>query len=123
MYGRYGIDQFSRAIVITGLALSLIASLTKNSLLIFIAYIPIIYAFYRILSKNIQKRTRENFIYCDLIRKTKAKLNNYKLLLIGTRTHKYYKCKKCRQIIRIPRGKGKICISCPKCRNEFISRT
>jgi hypothetical protein len=123
MYGRYGFDQYTRAIILTGLAITLIASLTRNSLIILLSYIPIIYAFFRILSKNIQKRSKENYIYCDIIRKVKVNFNNFKLLAIGTKTHKYYKCRNCRQMIRIPRGKGKISISCPKCKKEFVSRT
>lgn len=123
MYGRYGNDQLSLATIITGLVLILIASMTGIGLLIYIAYIPVIYAFYRIMSRDIQKRTGENKIFLDLVRKIKVKLNNSKSLLIGTKTHKFYRCKKCKQIIRIPRGKGKIRISCPKCRNGFISRT
>lgn len=123
MYGRYGIDQYTRAIIILGLIMTLISSLTRNSIIMMLSYIPIVYAFYRILSKNIQKRSRENYIYCDIIRKIKVKINNFKLLLIGTKTHKYYKCKNCRQMIRVPRGKGKISISCPKCKKEFVSRT
>lgn len=123
MYGRYGVDQYSRAVIIFGLVISLIASFTRIPAIMFLSYIPIVYAFFRILSKNVQKRARENFVYCEIIRKLKVKLNNFKLLIIGTKTHKYFRCKSCKQMIRIPRGKGKVSISCPKCRKEFVSRT
>lgn len=123
MYGRYGLDQLSRAIMYFALALALIASFTRSRVLVSLAYLAIIYALFRILSKNIQKRQRENFIYIDFAGKTKTRLKNFKLLLVGTKTHKYYRCRNCRQMIRIPRGKGKVSIICPKCRREFISRT
>lgn len=123
MYGRYGFDQLSRDIILFSLFITLIASLTRSSLLLWLAYIPLFYAIFRILSRDTQKRARENYIYADLIRKVKVRAKNTKLLLVGTRTHKFYRCKGCRQMIRIPRGKGKISISCPKCRREFISRS
>lgn len=123
MYGRYGFDQLSRDIILFSLFITLIASMTRSSLLLWLAYIPLFYAIFRILSRDTQKRARENYIYADLIRKVKVRAKNTKLLLVGTRTHKFYRCKGCRQMIRIPRGKGKISISCPKCRREFISRS
>lgn len=123
MYGRYGFDRFSSAIILFTLFMALTASLTHSSLLLWLSYIPLIYAFFRILSKNTQKRAKENYIYCEIISKVKAEAKNAKLLLVGTKTHKYYRCKGCRQMLRIPRGKGKIRISCPKCKREFISRT
>ncbi|NLC19431.1 MAG: hypothetical protein GX757_09490 [Clostridiales bacterium] len=123
MYGRYGVDRFSRDIILFSLFITLIASMTRSSLLLWLAYIPLFYAIFRILSRDTQKRARENYIYADLIRKVKVRAKNTKLLLVGTRTHKFYRCKGCRQMIRIPRGKGKISISCPKCRREFISRS
>jgi len=123
MYGRYGFDQFSRAIIFFSLFIALIASLTRSSLLLWLSYIPLIYAIFRILSRDTYKRARENYIYCDILRKMKVRVKNTKLLLVGTKTHKFFRCKGCRQMIRIPRGKGKISITCPKCKREFISRT
>jgi ribosomal protein L37AE/L43A len=61
--------------------------------------------------------------YYKVADSVKRSLTNLKLSLVGTKTHKYYRCTHCRQLIRVPRGKGKICISCPKCRTEFIKRT
>lgn len=123
MYGRYGFDQLTRALVLIALALSVIAAITRSGLLMLIAYIPIVYAIFRILSKNIDRRTQENQAYYAIMRKSGTKLKNFKLRLVGTKTHKYYRCRNCRQMIRVPRGKGRISISCPKCRTEFIRRT
>jgi len=123
MNGRYGFDQFGRDLIWLGLFLTLIATFTRNGLLAILSYVPIIYALYRVFSKDIEKRTREYLRYHEMFQKVKVKIKNYKLLLIGTKSHKYFRCKNCRQIIRIPRGKGKVSISCPRCRTEFISRT
>jgi len=123
MYGRYGLDQFSRGLVILSLILSIAASFSRVFLLILIAYIPFVYAVVRILSKNYPRRNRENQLYCRMMDDIKKKFSSLKLSLVGTKTHKYYKCTRCKQSIRVPRGKGKICITCPKCRNEFVRRT
>jgi hypothetical protein len=123
MYGRYGFDNYSRALIITALIISVASAFTRNGILILISYVPIIYAIFRTLSKNIAKRSQENLIYCNMTGNIRKKLNNLKLSLIGTKTHKYYRCRHCRQMIRVPRGKGRISISCPKCRTEFIRKT
>lgn len=123
MYGRYGFDQFSRAIIMSALLITLLASVTRSSILLGLSYVPLAYAMFRMLSKNTQKRARENYVYCEIIRKIKVQFKNNRLLLFGSKTHKFFRCKNCRQMIRIPRGKGKICISCPKCRSEFVGRS
>jgi hypothetical protein len=123
MYGRYGFDQFSRALVVLSLVISLITTFTRADIFVMLAYIPFAYALYRILSKNIAKRTQENMKYCGVANSFKNKFNQFKLSVLGTKTHKYFKCTHCKQTIRIPRGKGKISITCPKCKAEFVRRT
>lgn len=123
MYGRYGFDQLSRALIIASLILSVITSFVRVSGLLTIAYIPLVYAIFRITSKNISRRSAENIKYCSMSNSLRNRLQQFKLMLIGTKTHKYYKCRHCKQTIRVPRDKGKICITCPKCHAEFIRRT
>ncbi len=123
MYGRYGFDQFTRALIICALVLSILMNLTRISWLILIAYLPFIYALFRVFSKDIQRRTQENMAYMRITGKLRNQFVHLKLYLVGTKTHKYYKCAHCKQMIRVPRGKGRISISCPKCRKEFIRRT
>jgi hypothetical protein len=123
MYGRYGVDRFSQALIYMTLAVSIIATFSRYRMIFLVSYALLAYAIFRMISKNISKRSQENMIYCRLMGSIKKSLNQIKLSLIGTKTHKYYKCKHCRQMIRVPRGKGKICITCPKCRAEFVKRT
>jgi DNA-directed RNA polymerase subunit RPC12/RpoP len=124
MYGRYGFDQYSRTLIVISLSLSIIVmTITRFTPIYILAYIPLIYAIYRALSKNISKRSMENMIYLNIAGSARKKMNQLKLNLVGTKTHKYYKCSNCKQIIRVPRGKGKICITCPKCKSEFFKRT
>lgn len=123
MYGRYGFDQYTRALIFISFFISLLSIVVRFLPLTILSYILLIYAIFRTASKNISKRSQENLIYFKLSGAVKNKFKNLKLTLIGTKTHKYYKCSRCSQIIRVPRGKGKICITCPKCRTEFTKRT
>ena len=123
MYGRYGFDQFTRTLVIISLVLSLITSFFRLNWLVVLAYIPFFFALYRAISKDHQKRLRENTAYLKMAGNLRGKFQSAKLSLVGTKTHKYYTCSKCRQTIRVPRDKGKIAITCPKCKHEFVRRT
>lgn len=123
MFGRYGFDQFGRALIILSLVLSLLTGFLKFLPFYLIAYIPLFYAMYRILSKNTAQRMKENMLYCKQMQAFQNRMKHLKLALIGTKTHKYYSCPQCKQTIRVPRDRGKIAITCPKCKREFVKKT
>ena len=115
MYGRYGNDRLNMFLLITGVILCLISmfvrSLTVNVILTVISYALMIWAIFRSMSRNKYLRYQEN-------RKFLSFRNRFK-----DRKHRYFKCPKCRQSVRVPRHKGKIAITCPKCRERFIKKT
>lgn len=125
MEGRYGADNLSRALLFLSLFLLLIIGLLPKSLSILsvIAYIPTIICIYRIFSKNIFKRQRENYKYLRLesyaLKRLKLKLNVAK----DYKTHKYFNCPDCKQRLRVPRGQGNITITCPKCKKSFKAKS
>jgi len=80
----------------------------------------LIYSYFRMLSKNTQKRYKENLMYVGCTKHIRGWFNAWKLRFKERKTHHIYRCKKCGQNIRVPKGKGRICITCPKCKNEFI---
>lgn len=123
MYGRYGMDHLSRFLIGITLLLSIIGSLSKKSIIIYISYLFLFFVLFRMFSKNIQQRAKENMIFVQLFQRIINSFQKLKRTFFGTKTHKYYRCPGCRQTIRVPKGKGKICITCPKCRAEFIRRT
>lgn len=122
MYNKYGADEFGNALVITALVISLIASIAQNMWLSLIAWLMLIYEIYRMLSRNYVKRRLENDRYRSCIaivkRRFKVTKNN-----ITDKSSRYYLCPNCHQMIRIPRGKGKITITCPTCRKEFDKKS
>lgn len=115
MEGRYGSDKLNTAILMTALVLVLVYSFLPfglvKILLWLISYALMIWAIFRMLSRNTYRRYQENRRFLQI---TDG---------IRDREHRYYNCPTCRQRVRVPRGKGKIAISCPKCREKFIRKT
>ena len=111
MYGRNGSDQFSWALVLMGVLLCVISSLTDIGLLYVVGYVPLVFAIYRMYSRNLEKRHQENVRFLNLFTRLKDRQN------------RYFSCPSCRQMLRVPRGKGRINIRCHKCGRQFIRKT
>jgi uncharacterized paraquat-inducible protein A len=115
MEGRYGSDKLNTAILVAALVLVLVYTflplgLVKTVLWI-LSYVLMFWAIYRMLSRNTYRRYQENRRFLQFVDG------------IRDREHRYYDCPNCRQRVRVPRGKGKISISCPKCREKFVRKT
>ena len=115
MYGRYGHDKLNRAILTAGVVMSLLTLLMPiwwlDLLLTMGAYALLVWSLVRCFSRNHYKRYQENRRY--LLMRDRMK----------DRNNRYFDCPKCRQTVRVPRGKGKIAITCPKCREKFVKKT
>ncbi len=119
MVGRYGVDDFSKFLLGTALALCILDIFIDNVILNSWFFVIIIYAYFRIFSKNTMKRYQENLKFLQIKNKVLSKWNSEKSIMKQRKTHHIYKCPTCQQKIRIPKGKGRICITCPKCKTEF----
>ena len=115
MAGRYGTDKLNMVILSIGLAVSLLSVVFRyppvNLLLVLLSYGLMIWAIFRTLSRNTYKRYQENRKFLQVIGRLKDRHN------------RYFDCPKCRQMVRVPRGKGKISITCPRCHEKFIRKT
>lgn len=115
MTGRYGTDRLNMVILGVGVILCLVSIFVKapivNLVLTILSYACMIWAIFRCLSRNTYKRYQENRKFSMMIERIKD------------RDHRYFDCPRCRQPVRVPRGKGKIAITCPKCREKFIRKT
>ena len=115
MAGRYGTDKLNMLILSVGLAVSLLSVFVQyapvNLLLVVLSYGLMIWAIFRTLSRNTYKRYEENRKFRQFFDRLKD------------REHRYYTCPKCHQSVRVPRGKGKIAITCPRCRERFVRKT
>ncbi len=115
MAGRYGTDRLNMVILCAGLAASLLSVWIKispfNVIFWALSYGLMIWAICRSLSRNTYKRYLENRKFLQVFDRLKD------------RQHRYFDCPKCHQTVRVPRGKGKISITCPRCREKFVKKT
>ena len=123
MYGRYGLDSLSKMLVVCALVIDLISALANSIVISVIALVPFIVAVLRILSKNKAKRVKENYRYLSYTQQIRKNARKLKQRIMELRTHKYYKCPSCKTKLRVPRGKGKVKITCPKCRESFVAKS
>ena len=123
MAGRYGPDHLNAAIIIVSLVVGIVSRIVFLSVLIYLSYLLLALAIFRMLSRNMRKRRAENdrFLryWWPVRQKTKAFFSNLK----SRKTHKFYRCPSCSNLLRVPRGKGKVQITCPKCGERFIKKT
>ncbi len=115
MAGRYGTDKLNMTILTVGVVLS-ISSLfvpvgTVKLIMMLLCYGLMFWAIFRMLSRQTYKRYQENRKYLQMLERFRD------------REHRYYDCPRCRQQVRVPRGKGKISITCPKCKEKFTKKT
>lgn len=124
MYGRYGSDQLNVTILIVAVVLSLVNSVLTVALHFSVIYRGIVspflsllmyallgYAIFRMFSRNIYRRQRENRKFAQLWSR------------LRDRSNRYFRCPSCKQTVRVPKHRGKICIRCPKCGEKFIRKT
>lgn len=114
MIGRNGFDHFSRALVFMSMALILADIIIPGRILRTIGIFLMIYSYYRAFSRNIPRRSGENqwFITCVMM-----PLNAYSKR--DRKNYKYFKCPSCKQVLRAPKGRGKIRVTCSRCHNIF----
>jgi uncharacterized paraquat-inducible protein A len=115
MEGRYGNDKLNSAILGGALVMVILALFIRNPLINLIlhgvSYALMFWSIARSLSRNTYKRYEENRRFLRLLDQLKDK------------DHRYYSCPKCKQTVRVPKGKGKIAITCPRCREKFIRKS
>lgn len=123
MSGRYGTDELSKFMLAVCLVLLVINIFTGVQGVYLIALVLLGVCYFRMFSRNYVKRSEENRKYLDMVWKIKNWFLKKKNRIIQSKDFHIYKCPSCGQKIRIPRGKGKICITCPKCRNQFEKKS
>ena len=123
MIGRYGTDELSRFLMWTGLVLMLLSWARPLRFLVIPAWIVLIYAYYRCFSRKIAGRSRERDIYIRITGRFKSFFSVNVRKIKERKTHIFYSCPGCHATVRVPRGKGRIAITCRKCGREFIKTT
>ena len=115
MAGRYGTDRLNMVILCVALVASILSAVSGGGLvtvvLWLLSYGLMFWAIFRFMSRNTYKRYQENRRFLMIFDRLKDRQN------------RYYTCPRCRQTVRVPRGKGKIAITCPRCKERFIKKT
>lgn len=122
MQGRYGNDPLNRFLMIVSLIIMILAIIWKPQIYV-IAIAVLGWGYYRMFSRKVYTRAVENQRYLEVRDSVLAKLDKKRNFLIQRKNYHIYKCPGCGQKVRVPRGKGKIQVHCPKCGEDFIKRS
>ena len=123
MQGRYGADQMGQMLSAVSMVFLIISLFSRNQAWFLLAVIGIVYNYFRMFSKNISKRYAENQKYLKMTAGIRRELASWKSQLAQRKIYHIYRCPGCKQKIRVPRGRGKIEIRCPKCNTRFVKKS
>ena len=123
MIGRYGQDHLNVFLLIVAILLTLLGSLLRLGILYLISYAVLIVCFFRLLSRNITARRKENDRFIRFWWPIRTRFFNFFRRLKDGRKFKYFQCSGCHCTLRVPRGKGKVQITCPKCGERSVRKT
>lgn len=119
MYGRYGGDQLSRLQVWTGFILYMLAILTGIGIFSMFGLALYIWAFFRIFSRNVEKRAAENQKFMQLTSGSRLRATQARNRWKNRKEYKYFRCPKCRSWLKLPHNVGEVTVTCGKCRHQF----
>ena len=120
MMGRNGTDQLSIALLIAGFVISLFSNFFWP--LIFLSYAIYIWMLFRMFSRNLPARQRENQVFLRIWRPITQWFSFQRTRFRDRKLYRYFKCPHCGLRLRAPKGRGKIQVTCQKCHTEFIKR-
>ena len=119
MAGRNGLDTLGLASVIAAVAVNVLAQILDSYILSVVAMALMVYAFFRILSRNVTRRRQESYRFEHLFSSVRGGVAGWIDRRRQSKDYKFFTCPGCRNKLRVPRGKGKIQITCPKCGQRF----
>ena len=123
MQGRYGVDSLSRFLSIVLLAIIILGMFIRIPLSGTITLVILVILYWRMFSRNIPKRYEENQKFLQTRDKLLGRFSDFGSNMSQMKDYHIYKCPRCNQKIRIPRGKGHIMVRCPKCGYEFHKKS
>ncbi|MCD8039199.1 MAG: hypothetical protein LUE96_08965 [Lachnospiraceae bacterium] len=127
MRSRYGVDQLSSFLTWGGVIFILIDMFARTGIFYLLGIIMLIYGYIRVLSKKYERRAAQNRWFLERTAGIRGFFKSFSNRMRKRREvgkdYKVFTCSRCRQMIRVPKKKGKIEIRCPKCGNTFIKRT
>lgn len=119
MMGRHGSDQLSFALLVVGIVLSLVSSITGMLLFYYLGLAAYIWSIFRMFSRNSAKRIAENQKYLNLRSNFKSNISQFFVRLKNGKKYRYFRCPECKARLRLPRKVGEVTVTCGKCRHQF----
>ena len=116
-------DSLGRFTIIAGVAAMLLAGWNNSMILSLLSWGCIIYSYFRMFSRNIPARQREYYAFLKVWGPVQGWFRLQKRKFAERRLYRYFRCPKCRQQLRAPRGRGKIEVTCQRCRHVFQTKT
>lgn len=123
MQGRNGPDQLSRFVCLAALVLILLNVFVRSSVLWVLGLALLVYAYFRMFSRNVYRRREENGRFLQLQYKVQGQLRDWRERWRQRREYAFFRCPSCRAMLRVPRGKGRIRVTCRKCGSAFERKT
>lgn len=129
MSRRCGLDELNNFIMLVAFIFIFISLFTSKVIFVLIGAVLVVLCYIRIFSKKLDKRSKENAFYMRYMGGAVG-VCRYLMLCVKMKIksirdpeYAYFVCRTCGQIIRVPKGKNKVNIRCPKCSMTFIKRT
>jgi len=123
MASRYGSDALNQFLSVASIACLTAALISRWAAFYYIGVVLMVYSLFRMFSRNIAARTAENYKFYTLRDRIAGWWRGVRARWDSRRFYRYYACPHCRQKLRVPRGRGRIQISCPKCGTQFIRKS
>lgn len=119
-YGRNGFDALANTVMVSALVLMIASYFVPIAVVGMFLYlfslVGLIYSYFRCFSRNLYKRRQENFRFLEYFKVKKLKWKEHK-------TYRYFQCPHCKTWMRVPKGRGKITITCRSCRFRFDKKS
>lgn len=121
--GRYGTDNYNKFLLYVALFFAILRLFVKSDILYFFTIALLVYSNFRIFSKNIYARSDENTKYLSIRNSIVKSISWFFLKIFGKDGYKYLECESCKAELKVPKGKGKLKVKCPKCGHEMVVRS
>lgn len=123
MLGRYGPDELGKTLLGASLLVMVISMFWSITWLVYLGYFLFFAALFRFCSKNFSRRRAENDRFIGYWWPVRTRVSDFLKRLFGTKGYRYYRCPSCKNMLRVPKNKGRVQITCPKCGERFIKKT
>lgn len=128
MYGRNGVDRLGLTMIWAALLLDIINMLLREKPVVsgiigLVSGVLFFTALFRMFSRNLEKRRAENTRFMEKVwwpvSRRMAGARQQRM----DKEHRYFTCHRCGAVCRVPRGKGRIVITCPRCGGEIHGKS